>query len=110
MKYRATLVSINNKWVVMVWSRTVGNFIPLCIGDGEIEPNNKRLRAIEVTRIYRVNGDTPELIAESNMQPEQAITEHRNANSVDSQIIHMGGSVYTYVTGEALFYARRVKA
>jgi hypothetical protein len=38
-----------------------------------------------------VNGDNPELVAESNLLPEEAITAHRNSNGFNSQIIHIGG-------------------
>jgi hypothetical protein len=27
-KYRAKVANINNRWTVLVWSRTVGDFIP----------------------------------------------------------------------------------
>jgi hypothetical protein len=56
-----------------------------------------------------VNGDNPELIRESHLTPRAALMEYRDRHGYNSDIIHVGGSVFACVTGTGLFLARKAK-
>jgi hypothetical protein len=65
--------------------------------------------AINLTAIYHMDSDTPELMEQSNLSPRAALTAYRDDHGYSGNIIHIGYSSYACVTAKGLFYARRAK-